>query len=45
MLRFSVTDEQGILLDSFEMTREEFFACKNKALGALSFVDSFEVGR
>ena len=45
MLRVSITDDQGVLLDAKTLTRGEFAAIQDSPLSAHDFVNDFEVGR
>lgn len=43
-VRISVTDDQGTLLDTVEVSRDEFLAAQGNALAALSLLEWLQIG-
>ena len=43
-INIHITDENGEVLDSFKMDRDEFVAAQDSALGALDLLSSISIG-
>lgn len=44
MIRINVTDDQGVLLDTLEVSREEFFSAQRNPVAAQALLNQIEIG-